>query len=48
MVKEIVSKRVMLLVVFTGLLVCKISGKNSITDDALLLVIGAITGKEVL
>ena len=48
MVKEFISKRVMLLTVFVGLLFCKITGKNSMTDDALLIVIGAITGKEIL
>ena len=48
MVKEVISKRVMLLVVFGGLLVCKITGHNTMIDDALLIVIGAITGKEIL
>ena len=41
---ELISKRVMLIVVFCGLLSCKLLGKNSITDDALLREI--VTGKQ--
>lgn len=48
MVKEIISKRLMLLVTFGGLLLMKVLGFNSSTDDAILIVIGAIVGKEVL
>jgi len=46
--KEFISKRVMLLIVFLGLLVMKGLGHNDTVDDMLLLVIGAISGKEIL
>ena len=48
MVKEIISKRVMLIITFVGLVICKIVGHNGSIDDALLVIIGAIAGKEVL
>ena len=46
--KEFISKRVMLLIVLLGLLVMKALGHNDTIDDMLLLVIGAISGKEIL
>ena len=48
MVKEIISKRLMLVIVFSGLVGLKCVGYNSVVDDLLLVVVGAITGKEVL
>ena len=47
-VDEYLTKRVMLIIVFLGLLLMKCLGFNSVVDDMLLLIIGAIAGKEVL
>lgn len=41
------SRNITLLILFSGLLVLKILGFNSIIDDMLILVIGAIIGREV-
>lgn len=43
-----VSKRVYFLCIFVGLLVSKYLGLNDVIDDVLLLVVGAMLGKEVL
>lgn len=48
MVQEIISKRLMILLTFGGLLALKILGHNGTVDDAILMVIGVIAGKEVL
>lgn len=42
------TKRMMLIIVFLGLLLMKGLGYNSTIDDMLLLVIGAICGKELI
>lgn len=42
------SRNITLLLLFLGLLVLKALGHNSVVDDMLILVIGAIIGKEVL
>lgn len=47
-VDEYLTKRAMLLILFIGLLLMKCLGYNSVIDDMLLLVIGAVVGKEVL
>jgi len=41
------SRNITLLLLFLGLLVLKVLGFNSIIDDMLILVIGAIIGREV-
>lgn len=43
-----VSRRTVLLVTFVGLLISKYLGLNSLVDDLLILVVGAILGKEAL
>ena len=42
------SRNITLLILFLGLLVLKILGFNSVIDDAIMLVIGALIGREVL
>jgi len=43
-----ISKRLTLLIIFLALAILKYAGLNSLIDDALLLVIGASIGKEVI
>jgi len=42
------SRNITLLILFLGLLVLKVLGFNSVIDDAIMLVIGALIGREVL
>lgn len=42
------SRNITLLLIFLGLLVIKALGSDSVVDDMLILVIGALIGKEVL
>jgi len=42
------SRNITLLILFLGLLVLKVLKLNGIIDDMLILVIGAIIGREVL
>ena len=48
MVKEIFTKRSMLLITFITLAIMKMLGLNGTTDDMMLIILGAIAGKEVL
>lgn len=43
-----ISRRMALLIIFLGLLLMKYYGFNEILDDAIMLVIGAIIGVDVL
>jgi len=42
------SRNITLLILFLGLLVLKLLEFNSVIDDMLMLVIGALLGREVL